>query len=433
MVVANYVVRRLIVIVDLSVAVLRTDFLPDRRTVLRYLLPQHIRDYLQKFTLSYCAVIATHDGVAEIITPFTMSVEVVLRKLNLCLATCRPSGDPSIENSLKLVLHLLESIPLNSAVQEVLYIASSLKTHDPGDIDEILDILRKKKLTFHVIGFGAQIHVLSCISRISRGSYSVPLHEHHLKKIFHNLLRSPGKFQKCENDSLSESTLIEFAFPKVMAYFRGQRIHEWCICHQSCTESGVECPKCGAYLCSTPPFCCMVCGIDVVPSSFVARARVQQSEHIALDHDTKVISLASSGEPRIHSILSLYKLMVKTAINGLNATLHIVSDGLSTSQTTPHGASSVHPSPNPDSERNTVAERDKMLLTVYHTYCSFCNFPFECPNFPSCRDTMERTDLRLWKKLDKNLAWECVGCHEWICHSCLDYVTEILLHCPNCR
>ena len=427
------IIRRLVLIVDYSAAVLRKDFLPDRLHLLRdCALPYLIHSYLHLHAVSYLAVIATREGVAELICDFQMSPETVLNEVEKYFAKTSPSGTPSVENALRLVLHLFTRNQATSttATHEILYLASSLNSADPGDVTQVIEQTHQEKIHTTVIGFGAQTQML--FSLASEGHYYVPLQEKHLEEILH-LVMHRVPYDSTTNSVYPEGVkLLPFGFPTV----EERRTPQICVCHLNYVQNVIHCPQCEAVLCGSLPRTCVICGLDLLSSAFLSRAQMQQNSE-KKNFMVKMSSTAEKAEISASSLIQVEGLMLRRQEYPLGqggpSTVdksNLAGDQENT-ETLEDDSRICHKGGQIENDsKSPISDRERYLLTVKNIYCFLCHFPLYSLHGTARAggaDTATNTS-----ELELKDTHRCIKCGVSACRSCTQFSQKVLMCCPNC-
>jgi len=270
-------VRHCVIIVDYSASALRTDFLPSRAHVIRSTLESFIDVFLSSNALSYVGLIVTSDGEASWLCPLSISAEKLKGALVELVQSRTPSGAPSIENALHVLLTCFAQGPTGGPRREVVYISCGLHTVDPGDVFHTIDAVVAAGITVNVLSFGGHMHVLSALASRTGGEHYVPLHERHLTEILQSLCGisfSSSRGNPLPQVPTSRQPLIALGFPIITGLAGEDASLTLCACHGKLTKSGISCPRCHARLCELP-CTCAVCGLSLVPSAHVARTLYQ--------------------------------------------------------------------------------------------------------------------------------------------------------------
>lgn len=168
-----------------------------------------------------------------------------------------------------MVILTLGSHTPSHGTREVLVVYGALMSSDPGDIHETITALIKDKIRVSVVGISAQVAICAELcTKTNAGdesSYSIALHEQHLRTLLLDVTTPPVTRTKEQNNA----SLLMMGFPsRTMA--TGETIN-YCACHNRPTREGYECTRCGSRVCRLPAEC-PGCGLTLILSTHLARS-----------------------------------------------------------------------------------------------------------------------------------------------------------------
>ena len=269
------IIRHIFLVIDGSRScVEETDFHPTRLgCLLKALQSTFVPKFFAQNCLGQIGVVLIREGIGEKICELTSSCSQVLEALkripSLVLLAGASDNFPSIQNGLAVAVASLQLFSKACSFGEVLLCYSSVFSVDPGN----LLLWAKERVVcsapsaagllpvrVNVISFGGELHVLKEVSRITFGSFTVPLAEGHLREALSEYLAPPPDlFAK------SVAKLAVVGFPSEQ---RGESV---CCCHVKAIEAGFGCPRCMNVVCSVPGECA-VCGLLLVRSAHISRS-----------------------------------------------------------------------------------------------------------------------------------------------------------------
>jgi transcription initiation factor TFIIH subunit 2 len=178
------------------------------------------------------------------------------------------SGDnfPSIQNGLAVAVASLQLFSKACSFGEVLLCYSSVFSVDPGNLlawaQERL-VSSELPVRSSAISFAGELYVLKQVSKISHGTFTVPLSEAHLREALTEYLAPPPDlFAK----SVAKLAVVGFA-RTIDSEAEGI-----CSCHvKAVVGAAFECPRCMNVQCSLPGECA-VCGLLLVRSVHLSRS-----------------------------------------------------------------------------------------------------------------------------------------------------------------
>merc|ERR1719481_1352178 len=108
----------------------------------------------------------------------------------LASKTC--TGEPSLQNSLDLVLQSLRNMPPHAS-REVIVIMGSLTTCDPSDISKTIAMASDLKVRCSVINLSAEVRIYRELATSTGGQHSVILDDMHFKDLLAGHLDTTGE------------------------------------------------------------------------------------------------------------------------------------------------------------------------------------------------------------------------------------------------
>ena len=205
--------------------------------------------------------------LSHIVDLFSNSSKQVVKSLS----SRQCSGEPSLQNSLELVLSSLKHMPAHAS-REVIIIMGSLTTCDPGDIAKTIEAARQCKVRVSVINLSAEVRVYKELAKETGGVHNVILDDLHFKDLLASHLDPPA------SAAMAESSLIRMGFPS-HAGREGEGGLGMCLCHlessmdegRRISTAGYCCPQCSAKYCELPVEC-RGCGLTLVSAPHLARS-----------------------------------------------------------------------------------------------------------------------------------------------------------------
>ena len=169
------------------------------------------------------------------------------------LSSRQCNGEPSLQNSLELVLSSLKHMPPHAS-REVIIIMGSLTTCDPGDIAKTIEAARQSKVRVSVINLSAEVRVYKELAKETGGLHNVILDDLHFKDLLASHLDPPA------SSAMAESSLIRMGFPS-HAGKEGEGGLGMCLCHlessmdegRRISTAGYCCPQCPLLPCPLSP------------------------------------------------------------------------------------------------------------------------------------------------------------------------------------
>lgn len=181
-------------------------------------------------------------------------------------------GEPSLQNSLELVLSSMRHMPPHAS-REVVVIMGSLTTCDPADINKTIAACKQHKVRCSVINLSAEVRIYRELARETGGLHNVILDDLHFKDLLAAHLDPPP------SAAATESSLIRMGFPSHAGREGEEGGLGMCLCHldssgeegRRISTAGYCCPQCRAKYCELPVEC-RGCGLTLVSAPHLARS-----------------------------------------------------------------------------------------------------------------------------------------------------------------
>jgi transcription initiation factor TFIIH subunit 2 len=269
------IIRHLVLVLDLSEAMLEKDMRPNRFLVMLRTTVDFIRDFFEQNPISQLSVLGMYDGKCIRVSDLSGNPNdhiTAIQRLRTGNGKDdppkEPKGSPSLQNALEMCRAMLYHTPKHGT-REVLIILGALLSNDPGDIHQTIAACVKDRIRVSVIGMLARLKVCQDIVSRTNGAdesgYSVAVDQYS----FRDLLRSitaPPAIRSTEEDANMANLLI-MGFPSRME----EDEPSLCACHGNLTRGGYICPRCETKVCSLPQTC-PSCGLTLILSTHLARS-----------------------------------------------------------------------------------------------------------------------------------------------------------------
>jgi len=266
--------RHLYIILDMSESMKSQDLKPTRLMCTEKLLEKFVEEYFYLNPISQIGIIVSFNKRAEKVSDMTGNPRRHIDVLK-SLPDKPCSGEPSLQNSLDLVIQSLKNMPSHTS-REVIVIMGSLTTCDPGDINKTISQAAQLKIKVSVINLSAEVRICRELARRTGGNHTVILDDHHLLDLLNEHLNPPPSL------AAQQASLIRMGFPS-----HAGRLLEgdsggggaglgMCMCHmetggEKISSSGYNCPQCKARYCELPVEC-RGCGLTLVSAPHLARS-----------------------------------------------------------------------------------------------------------------------------------------------------------------
>ncbi|KAL7623951.1 hypothetical protein AAE478_005508 [Parahypoxylon ruwenzoriense] len=261
------IIRHLVLVLDMSFAMLEKDLLPSRYELSIAYASQFVREYFEQNPISQLAIIGMRDGIAVRISDMSGNPADHLEKLQNWVKQ-DPQGNPSLQNALEMSRGALFHTP-SHGTREVVIVYGALMSSDPGDIHETINALAADRIRVSIVGLAAQVAICDELCSKTNGadnsSYSIALHEQHFRDLLLEITTPPATRTQEE----SNASLLMMGFPS-RTLAAGDTIH-YCACHNQPTREGYNCTRCGCRVCRLPAEC-PGCGLTLILSTHLARS-----------------------------------------------------------------------------------------------------------------------------------------------------------------
>ncbi|KAH8657056.1 Ssl1-like-domain-containing protein [Tricladium varicosporioides] len=261
------IIRHLILILDLSFAMVEKDLRPTRYLLtLRYAM-EFTTEYFEQNPISQLGIIGMRDGLAVRISDMSGNPTEHIERLKT-FRDQQPNGNPSLQNALEMSRAALFNTP-SHGTREILVIYGALLSSDPGDIHDTISSLITDRIRVSVVGLAAQVAICGELcSRTNSGNtsnYNVALNEQHFRELVMAITTPPVTRTKKQ----SQSSLLMMGFPS--RTLGAGKSMSFCACHSKLSRGGYLCSRCESKVCSLPAEC-PACGLTLILSTHLARS-----------------------------------------------------------------------------------------------------------------------------------------------------------------
>ncbi|KAK6534277.1 hypothetical protein TWF281_005606 [Arthrobotrys megalospora] len=180
------IIRHLVLILDLSSAMLEKDLRPTRFLLTLRYARDFVTEYFEQNPISQLSIIGMHDGLALRISDMGGNPADHLTALQEKAFTVEPKGASSLQNALEMGRAELFHTPTHGT-REVLLIFGALSSSDPGDIHDTISSLVEDRIQVRIVGLAAQVAVCrELVMKTNDGDesgYGVILDEGHYREL----------------------------------------------------------------------------------------------------------------------------------------------------------------------------------------------------------------------------------------------------------
>ncbi|KAL8952711.1 MAG: hypothetical protein Q9222_001410, partial [Ikaeria aurantiellina] len=270
------IIRHLILIIDLSMAMMEKDLRPTRYLLTLRYCQDFVNEFFEQNPISQIGIIGMRDGLAVRVSDMSGNPSDHISNLQ-ALRKEDPKGQPSLQNALDMARAALFHAP-SHGTREILLLFGSLLSSDPGDIHTTITSLVDSHITTTVIGLSAQVAI--CLTLIKRTNphsnpqkhYNVALDEVNYRELIMRLATPPESHThqqalSAANDDTNSSSLLMMGFPSRVTDPKPSL----CACHSRPTTGGYLCSRCSSKVCSLPTTC-PACSLTLILSTHLARS-----------------------------------------------------------------------------------------------------------------------------------------------------------------
>ncbi len=187
------------------------DLKPTRFRCCLKLLESFVEEFFYLNPISQLGVISTRNKRAEVISDLSGNPRRHVETLRSLAASsgggaagqssCR--GEPSLQNSLEVALQSLRHMPAHAS-RELLFVAGSLTTCDPGDIEATVQECKKANVRCSVVSLAAEVRIYHHLAKETGGDFGVILDDVH----FRDLLQVGNCFSPLPNVQYTGTNIL---------------------------------------------------------------------------------------------------------------------------------------------------------------------------------------------------------------------------------
>ncbi|OAG31210.1 transcription initiation factor TFIIH subunit 2 [Nematocida displodere] len=229
------IVRKVLLVLDMSSSVEERDFLPTRKHHLKSSVRTFYRTFTESNPLSTIGVAVVSDGLAHLASVIVSDEEI----LDTIISKAPGSGRFSLEAALETAAVFFQN---SSFLKEIVIVASSISFTGRSPY-KVINNLIGKGVKIHTVHLAAEMNILKELSTRSGGIFGVTERPEDLP-ILLDLINIPTP-----HNTSGRLSMLEVGFPKAIEEA------SICACHLKMTERGYVCPFCSTKVCSIPGVC----------------------------------------------------------------------------------------------------------------------------------------------------------------------------------
>ncbi|KDR75825.1 hypothetical protein GALMADRAFT_226473 [Galerina marginata CBS 339.88] len=264
------IIRHLILIVDLSSAMMDRDMRPTRFDLMLQYAREFITEWFDQNPLGQIGVVGMRAGLGERIGEMSGNPQEVLKAI-ADRHKLEPAGEPSLQNAIEMARGSMSHLPTHSS-REILIVFGSLTTCDPGNIHDTLDSCVKNKIRISVVAIAAEMKICRDLCDKTGGQFGVAMNEGHFKDLLFELIPPPAQraISRAAGAGATNpaADLMMMGFPTRLPDASPPSL---CVCHSEMKSQGFLCPRCMSKVCDVPTDC-DICGLMIVSSPHLARS-----------------------------------------------------------------------------------------------------------------------------------------------------------------
>ncbi|KAG8213691.1 Ssl1-domain-containing protein [Butyriboletus roseoflavus] len=263
------IIRHLILLLDLSTAMMDRDMRPTRFDLSLQYAREFVVEWFDQNPLGQIGVVGMRGGIGERIGEMSGNPQDVLKSLS-DRTKLEPAGEPSLQNAIEMARSSMSHLPTHSS-REILIIFGSLTTCDPGNIHDTLDACVRSKIRISVVALAAEMKICRDMCDKTGGQFGVAMNEGHFKDLLFELVPPPAQravARAVGGGANPAADLMMMGFPTRLPDSSPPSL---CACHSEMKSEGFLCPRCMAKVCDVPTDC-DICGLMIVSSPHLARS-----------------------------------------------------------------------------------------------------------------------------------------------------------------
>ncbi|KAH6910349.1 Ssl1-like-domain-containing protein [Coprinopsis sp. MPI-PUGE-AT-0042] len=267
------IIRHLIIILDLSAAMMDRDMRPNRFDLTLQYTREFINEWFDQNPLGQIGIVGMRAGLGERIGEMSGNPQDVLRAIS-DRHKLEPVGEPSLQNAVEMAKGSMSHLPTHSS-REIIIIFGSLTTCDPGNIHDTLSSCVKNKIRISVVALAAEMKICRELCDKTGGQFGVAMNEGHFKDLLFELIPPPAQkaVSRLPGGAGGQSAnpaadLMMMGFPTRLPESSQPTL---CVCHSELKSQGFLCPRCQSKVCDVPTDC-DICGLMIVSSPHLARS-----------------------------------------------------------------------------------------------------------------------------------------------------------------
>ncbi|KAF5322276.1 hypothetical protein D9619_001869 [Psilocybe cf. subviscida] len=185
------IIRHLVLILDLSSAMMDRDMRPTRFDLMLQYAREFITEWFDQNPLGQIGIVGMRAGLGERIGEMSGNPQEVLKSIT-DRHRLEPTGEPSLQNAIEMARGSMSHLPTHSS-REILIIFGSLTTCDPGNIHDTLDSCIKTRIRISVVAIAAEMKICRDMCDKTGGQFGVAMNEGHFKDLLFELVPPPAQ------------------------------------------------------------------------------------------------------------------------------------------------------------------------------------------------------------------------------------------------
>ncbi|KAM0671929.1 RNA polymerase II transcription factor [Ordospora colligata] len=241
------IIRHLHIVVDVSEAIDKIDFLPSFRANIVKALEEFVPSFYTENPLSVLSFLSVRDVCVKYVSSVDIDIHSFLGQTG-----CKWF---SLLNGLEGSVEIMKN---STYVKEILVIVASTSTRDPHGYTEVLSKMKAYSIKVHFISLCGEVALYKSISKATEGGFYVPIDMNHFSAIM-------ARFHHPSDYNGTKLSLAKIGFPLILEE------PSVCACHLEMKMFGYECPVCNTIVCSLPIHC-PICSTQLVSTLSLSKS-----------------------------------------------------------------------------------------------------------------------------------------------------------------
>lgn len=229
------IVRRILIVLDMSSAVEERDMLPSRKYYIKRSVVKFFKSFTESNPLSTVGMAVVSGESAYLVSSIIGEAE----EIDMHMRQTEGAGNFSLGAAFDIVNEFFQEC---SFLKEVIFVISSFSFLGRSPL-YLKNYLINREIVMHTIHMAGEMEILKQISKESGGVFGVVNSPEDLNVLL-GLICIPPPY-----NGSSRLSMLKIGFPSVISE------STICACHLELNEWGYECPFCTTKVCDVPSVC----------------------------------------------------------------------------------------------------------------------------------------------------------------------------------